>query len=336
MEAQRRDGRILVGGDARQRFHDASGYGRPLADGRLELAPVEAAHLLFRGDLDSVASDGFRAFLTATPDLAPRFLVYTDLRDRGFYLAPAREGWVDTDRHGDLVVFERGEGPPDGTVAHHVRTVGETTLLPAADLGDVVVAVADGESEITYFDTDRPDLSGTAAPTLPDGLDATLLSDRVVVWDAAPTLHDTGFFGQPLDDGLVLSLTEAAYLADTGAIAIDGGRDAVRDRGHTLTGEHFDRRVAVYSALRSADIAPKTGYKFGADFRTYPAFSDPDDLGHSESLVVALDPSYRFSPRELSLYVRLAGGVRKRMVFALTDANDGTEPTWLSVRRLTP
>jgi tRNA-intron endonuclease len=330
MEAERRDGRILVGGDARQRFHDAGGYGCPLADGRLELAPVEAAYLLSRGDLAAVGGDSFRDFLAADPGLATQLLVYTDLRERGFYLAPAREGWTDTARHGDLVVFERGAGPPDGAIAYHVRAVGETTPLSAAALGDVVVAVADGESEITYFETDRPTLSGSVRPTLPEGAPTTLLRDRAVVWDPPESLYADGFFGQQRDDRLLLSLPEAAYLAGEGALAIDGGRDAVLDRGRELAGADFDRRVAVYGALRTAGIAAKTGYKFGADFRTYPDFTAADDLGHSTSLVVALPPDYRFSPRELALYVRLAGGVRKRMVFALPNAD------WLSVGRITP
>src|SRR6056297_682822 len=116
------DGAVRVGGDARQRFYDARGYGRPLDRNRIELAPVEAAHLLSRGDLDAVvdesadasgddasgpddasrstASDGaadaprlgFREFLVKT-GATLRFAVYKDLRDRGFYLSPAREDW---------------------------------------------------------------------------------------------------------------------------------------------------------------------------------------------------------------------------------------------------
>ena len=86
---------VVVSDDARQRFYDSRGYGRPLDGGALALAPVEAAHLLFRDDLDSVDGEGFRRFLAAgDAGFAARFLVYKDLRDRGFYLSPARPGWV--------------------------------------------------------------------------------------------------------------------------------------------------------------------------------------------------------------------------------------------------
>ncbi len=41
-------GVVRVGSDARQRYHDSRGYGYPLSGNEIALAPVEAAHLLFR------------------------------------------------------------------------------------------------------------------------------------------------------------------------------------------------------------------------------------------------------------------------------------------------
>jgi tRNA-intron endonuclease len=55
-------------------------------------------------------------------------------------------------------------------------------------------------------------------------------------------------------------------------------------------------------------------------------------LSHSEHLVRVLPADHRFDPRDLALDVRLAGGVRKQMVFALV----GEEIEWLSVGRVTP
>ena len=60
MNGTLRDGVVRVGGDARQRFYDSSGYGRPTGEG-VALAPVEAAHLLFRDDLDAVDGMGLRS-----------------------------------------------------------------------------------------------------------------------------------------------------------------------------------------------------------------------------------------------------------------------------------
>jgi tRNA-intron endonuclease len=127
----------------------------------------------------------------------------------------------------------------------------------------------------------------------------------------------------------------------------DGGVEAVATRGRDVEGERFDRRLRVYAALRERGVVPKTGFKFGADFRTYADVESVEDLGHSELLVRVLEPGHAFAPRDLALDVRLAHGVRKEMVFAIpdsgaeTDADDETDADggtveWVSVGRLTP
>jgi tRNA-intron endonuclease len=322
---------VRVEGNARERYYDSRGYGTP--DGAaLDLAPVEAAHLLYRGDLESVDGRGFREFLASVPGIAVRFLVYKDLRDRGFYLAPG-------DRHGDpeadFVVFPRGSGPWDAAVEYRIRVVGEREAVPARDLGDVVLGVVDEESEITYLESERPDLSGTSEHALPTGIPATLLDDRVVVWDPPEELYGEAFYGQPLDrddDTIQLSLLEGAHLVREGHIEVEGGERAVLERGRAVEGERFDRRLRVYRALRQAGVVPKTGFKFGADFRTYAHVSDVGDLGHSEFLVRVRAADHVFAPRDLALDVRLAHGVRKTMAFALV----GEAVEWLALTRLTP
>ena len=81
---------------------------------------------------------------------------------------------------------------------------------------------------------------------------------------------------------------------------------------------------------------PKTGYKFGADYRVYSSFESITEMGHSDHLVRVLEPGTTVRPNALSLDVRLAHGVGKRMVFAITTGTDDTALTWLSVTRLTP
>ena len=329
---------VRVGGDARQRFHDSGGYGRPLGGDEIALSRGEAAHLLFRGDLDAVDGAGFRTFLAAqSAGFTARFLVYADLRDRGFYLAPDRQPWWSDPGDGDFVVFPRGKGPDDGVVKHRVRVVDERATLPEAELDDVVLAVVDEESELTYLELSRPSISGSSLHDIPDGVAGDLLADRVLVTDPPTALHERAFYGQRMDDGsphLQLSLVEGAYLAGLGVLDVDGGQGELAARGRAVEGDRFDRRLRAYSALRTAGVVPKTGFKFGADFRTYANVESVDDLGHSELLVRVLPPESVFSPIDLALDVRLAHGVRKRMVYALTGADAGIE--WLSVARLTP
>ena len=411
---------VRVAGDARQRFHDSRGYGRPLEGNEIELSRVEAAHLLFRDDLsgvvlgderdaggavggpsgsagtdghDSADEVGFERFFVASAAAADRFavryLVYADLRDRGFYLSPARDPWAggaaDVAEAVDFVAYERGSTPDTGNVKYPVQVVGERESVPAAGLAGRTLAVVDEESDITYFAAESGAIAGSTAYEPPADLTGFLLSDRVVVWDAPEGLYERGFYGQPLtgraaavEDALQLSLLEAAALAADGVLSLsasvgaggesaedrladgdearpDDSAAAVVARGRAVEGERFDRRLAVYQRLREADAVPKTGFKFGADFRTYLDVETVDDLPHSEHLVRVVEPGHRFSPRELSLDVRLAGGVRKEMVFALVgtgdeggngraSAGDGDDDRgatdgdieWLSIGRLTP
>ncbi|GAA0715970.1 tRNA-intron endonuclease [Halorubrum trapanicum] len=384
---------VRVGGDARQRFYDARGYGRPLDGNEIALSRVEAAHLLFRGDLSGIeledGSDpvGFERFFVASAAAADRFavrfLVYSDLRDRGFYLSPAREPWpgggdAPSDAV-DFVAYERGETPDTGNVKYPIQVVGERESVAAAGLAGRTLAVVDEESDITYFAAESGGIEGATDYEPPESLAGVLLADRVVVWDAPEDLYERGFYGQPLtgraadvEGALQLSLVEAASLAADGRLSLsasvgtaggdddgeasdpadptdaDSGDAAARivARGRDVEGERFDRRLAVYKRLRAADAVPKTGFKFGADFRTYLDVETVDDLPHSEHLVRVVGPAHEFSPRELSLDVRLAGGVRKEMAFALTGVEDDhpgdadapldADVEWLSVDRLTP
>jgi len=386
---------VRVGGDARQRFYDARGYGRPLDGDEIALSRVEAAHLLFRGDLSGIELEGdaadapddpvgferfFVASAAAADRFAVRFLVYSDLRDRGFYLSPAREPWPGgSDAPSDavdFVAYERGQTPDTGKVKYPIQVVGERESIAASGLAGRTLAVVDEESDITYFAADDGRIDGATDYEPPGSLAGVLLADRVVVWGAPEGLYERGFYGRPLtgraadvEGALQLSLVEAASLAADGRLSLSasvgdagadasgkrGGSEATTDaaarivaRGRGVEGDRFDRRLAVYRRLRGADAVPKTGFKFGADFRTYLDVETVEDLPHSEHLVRVVAEDHRFSPRELSLDVRLAGGVRKEMVFALTavgddhpadDADDASvdaDVAWLSVDRLTP
>ncbi|WP_411715054.1 tRNA-intron lyase [Natronomonas sp.] len=335
MQGHLTDGVVEVGANGRERYYDSRGYGRPRGDG-VALSRVEAAHLLYRGDLDAVDGEDFAAFLAANDDVVVPFLVYKDLRDRGFYVSPARDGWVDDPAGVDFIVHPRGDGPWDGTAEHRVRVVGERASVSLASLGDVVLAVVDEESELTYLETGRSEVSGSSERSFDGTVTGHLLDERVLCWNPPPELYERGFYGQQMsrdDDTLQLSLMEAAYLAAEGALEIEGGVDAVVERGRAVEGERFDRRLAVYRHLREQGVVPKTGFKFGADFRTYADVETVEDLGHSELLVRVLPAETTLSPRDLALDVRLAHGVRKEMVFALVD---GASIRWLSVSRLTP
>jgi len=355
MDSRRCGDDYHLSGDARQRFYDSSGYGRPLENGGLALAPVEAAHLLSRGDLDAVAGQSFRTLFSTEGDEFPRrFRVYADLRERGFYLSVARSEFLDIESDAltpesieaaDFVVYPRGSAPWDGELLYLLRVGGERDSVSTAELGSHVLAVVDEESEITYFEPETEPFeptqnsnSGVESP-----VEGTLLEDRVLVWDYPESLYEQAFYGQPLEDAvdglcpLQLSLLEAASLASSATLSLDGGNSlqAILEAGRTVEGLRFDRRLATYRALRERGLVPKTGFKFGADFRVYDPVDSIDNLGHAHRLVRVLEPEYEFSMQELALDVRMAHGVRKRMIYAAHDAS-GEQRHWRSISRLTP
>ncbi len=335
MEGHLSGGLVEVGANARERYYDSRGYGRPRGDG-VRLSRVEAAHLLYRGDLDAVDGRGISSFLADNADIVVPFLVYKDLRDRGFYVSPAREGWVDEPSGVDFAVHPRGDGPWDGTVEYRVRVLGERASISMESLGDVVLAVVDEESELTYLRTNIPRVTGTSSTKIDGPIEGDLLEDRVLCWEPPSELYERGFYGQRMDredDAIQLSLLEAAYLAREDVLAVEGGREAIESRGQAVEGDRFDRRLSVYRSLRERGVVPKTGFKFGADFRTYADVERVDELSHSELLVRVLPTDAVRSSRDLALDIRLAHGVRKRMVFALVDEE---EIQWLSIGRLTP
>ncbi|MFB6198361.1 MAG: tRNA-intron lyase, partial [Halobacteriaceae archaeon] len=261
-----------------------------------------------------------------------------DLRARGFYLSPAREGWVDDPQGIDFIVHPRGTGPREGEVLHRISVVDERECIAFRNIQGITLAVVDEESDITYFETSRFEPNGVVKSKPPQA-SGELFGDRILVWDPPVELHERRFYGQLLSNRsgetgpLQLSLVEGAHLATQGQLELVSNEESIVKRGRTVEGEHFDRRLRIYQELRSRGLVPKTGFKFGADFRVYGEFTTVEEMGHSDFLVRVISPDYEVAPRDLALDVRLAHGVRKQMVFARPTED---EICWLAVSRLTP
>jgi len=187
------------------------------------------------------------------------------------------------------------------------------------------LAVADDDGDVTYFsvETERPD---GGFPSVDSGVQV-LAEERgrgVAVLSGGDALRGARYGssenkGEDNEDGdtLVLSPVETAYLADRGVL---NASDASADDG----------TLAVYADLRERCACPRTGFKFGADFRVYET---PDD-DHAGLLVSAVESDTSMSVVEVSRAVRLAHGVRKRMVFALVAG--GEEVEYIAVERERP
>ena len=298
----------------------------------------EAAALLETGKVvirdeegDEISPDEFlKRALEIAPDFGPRFLVYKDLKERGYLVQP---GGV------DFWLYPRGVKPGEKPARYFIRILTESDTISLKELDEMlvlarnmrkepIIAVVDEESDITYYELKEAKFEKREArkEELKIKLNANLFGDRVVLWDAdlADTLYRAYFYGNlTKEKRLLLSFPEAAYLMRKGMLEIEVASQVSTPRyiaferfieyASTIEADFADK-YAVYEDLMEKGLMVKTGFKFGSHFRVYKAMQ----LKHSSFLVHVLSEEHVFSLPELSRAVRLAHGVRKRMIFAFT------------------
>jgi tRNA-intron endonuclease len=326
--------RVVFAMDAVPELYETLHYGRMKGD-MLELALVETAYLLDREKI-TVEEDGkpidFRKFFIMASQTQEyfelKYIVYRDLRERGYFVQPGVT---------DFRVFPRGGKPGQATSRYFVHVISERIPLPMGEIirnlqaalnvrKEMVLAIVDEESDITYYGVKNATMTGGSSPpdVTPKPGSATLLEDRVVIWDreTSKRLHSHGFYGNPLDEKrLQLSLVEAAYLImrDKLEVADVGGNVMTLDAfvARALAFEpDFERKLKVYADLRDKGLVAKTGFKFGSSFRVYEKVESIAKIPHSRYLVDALAYDHVFHLQALSRSVRLANSVRKEMAFA--------------------
>ncbi len=326
------------------RIHNKGHYGRPLSGGALELDLVEAAYLT-ETDRLAVQRDGrvlpwpefVAAAVRTAPDFEIPYLVYRDLRERGYLVLAAPPAAKKAGAQFQL--WPRGTERP-GPAAAWVRAVNERSPLDLGELFRFVeaareakclahVTVVDEESDLTYYElaTDPPRTPTPSERRLPREARGVLLADRVLVPDAEPAraLHDAGFYGKPIAKGLQLSLVETLHLMESAGLRVEDagtGRPlsaaALRRRGRDLEPQ-FELRVRVYDELKGRGLTVKTGFKFGTHFRAYE--SRPEE-GHAPYLVQAVPADFTTSWEPVARGVRLSHTVRKRFYFARVGVRD--------------
>jgi tRNA-intron endonuclease len=299
-------------------LYDQSGYGRPENDG-LRLAPEEAAYLVHRGRLEVRGYD-FDRLLTvfaSQPNFLRSFLVYRDIRERGYV--------VQTGPH-DFRVFRRGQRPGSGQSQYMVRVVSErdpidfSVLIGEAEASSSlrkqhVLAVVDDENELTYYEIKVQPLppQDQVEPTAP------ISCQQVGKYAVAPTSPEEGdlpgSYGMRLDPArIVLSPLEILALMRIGRLTLhrDGQPVGAAEYFAMIAGtdRELPEKLRVYEDLRGRGYIPRTGYKFGHHFRVYTGKKT-----HSEMLVQALAPGASLPMSAISRSVRLAHSVKKKMLF---------------------
>ena len=225
----------------------------------LELSPEETAYLIDKGKI--VLTDGGVVisfedfFLTATAfnkgfDL--RYIVYKDLKERGYHLLP---GVV------DFRVYPRGGRPGKTPPVYYVHVVSERLPLDLQDLTAnlnkvanlrkrLILAIVDEESDLTYYEMRAKEMGEKPLSfDVGEVIRAHFLEDRVVIFDkaGAETLDECGFFGKKLDlDRMQLSLMEAIYLIQKGILEVESqGFESLFQIAEGIE-EGFSNKYSVY------------------------------------------------------------------------------------------
>jgi tRNA-intron endonuclease len=312
----KKDGRSL---------YEQSGYGRLTKDG-LRLFPQEALYLLHRQkiEVEGYTFDSLFSALSAEPGFLRSFLVYRDLRERGYV--------VQAGPH-DFRVFKRGTRPGTGESLYLVRVFSERDpVLFGKLIGEVtasknmrkqfVLAVVDDEDELTYYEIklQKPGGGCTPAPALIPREAQLIGRSAMVAVPPESDLEQAGF-GKRLDDGrLLLPPVELLWLMEQGVITLrNNGGTIGRDEFFSLAGGsdwELAGKLRAYTELRALGFIPRTGYKFGHHFRVYCGKSL-----HSDLLVHAVEKEAGLSMSLISRSVRMAHSVKKKMFFGTVHSS---------------
>jgi len=324
---------VITGKQGIEELHRTSFYGRPRGDD-LELSLAECAYLIYMKKIN-VQCDGeeldFEKFFIRASNIVKNFelfyIVYKDLRGRGYYVQPSDIGFR---------VYPRGGHPGKGPAEFLVFVTSERIPLLLTDLKKhldnsdnkkkrLIIAIVDEESDITHYEVRKITPSGSSVlrPTKLHS-NVTLLEDRCMVWepDSSKMLHKEGFFGKPMDEGhLQLSLIESCYLMNCKVLEIEKRNHEKLDFSTfseiaARIESDFMIKYKVYEELRNCGLVPKTGFKFGTHFRVYKSF---DSISHSDYLVHAISHDHIFSLQQVSRAVRLANSVKKEMIYAVVS-----------------
>ena len=312
-------------------IHNKGYYGVPQSGGALKLDLMEATYLVESQRLEVVsdgrmipAADLLRLAHKMSEGFEIRYLVYRELRQRGYVVKLGQPPL-------DFRVFPRGGSPNKTPSRWWVAAISERStfdlgkLLESLDrTADVrkklLLAVVDEESDVTYYEVRRVAPKGKlGAVDLGSTYTGILMADRVMVTDRdqAANLHGGHFFGKHIGPNLQLSLIEAAFLVELGALKLKDAKTnrplslaMLKKRARALQPD-FDLRLDAFKDMKGRGLVVKTGFKYGSHFRAYEG--DPGKM-HARYLVHAVPKDYTAMWPEVSRAVRLAHGVKKEIL----------------------
>jgi len=325
-------------------IYNKGNYGYPISGGGLDLDLLEAAYLLESERLE-VTERGktvsfeklFKHASAVHDDFDIRYMVYRDMRERGFIIKTDSGDF-------DFTVFPRGKTTSNARPEYMVKAISERAGF---DLWSAFVdsqaseskgkrllyAVVDEEGDLTYYVVTTKEPIGDMAVATGKAVSGDLIKDRVFIFDRndAETIHSNAFFGKMADQALQLSLMESCYLVRKGLLNVSSSgkrmsADELTEFSDSVQNE-FRTRLLTFTDLRDRGLLVKTGFKYGTHFRVYD--KDPDKC-HARYLVHSVRDTMTWP--EVSRTVRLAHGVKKEILFS--RSSDGTK--YIEFKRFRP
>ncbi len=146
-----------VGKEESDRISQQGFYGTRLDDGSLELEPVEILHLLERKRIVLSTPDGniidashvVNALLSEDPDLWVKYLVFRDLRSRGYAVRQGFGGGI------GFRVYGRGDKPGTSTAKQLIHVLKEGIPISLHDLKRVTETAATARKNLLFALVDQ-------------------------------------------------------------------------------------------------------------------------------------------------------------------------------------
>ncbi len=319
------DGRVIVRDVVEAgKIHSKGQTGEFIKGGALSLTFVEAFYLMNEGKLtveNLTLSEFLRYAVERTHDFEVRYLVYRDLRKRGFMVREnghikAVRG-VEENEYLIVPVYER-------------VTFSFDDIFEKVGDGKRIFAVVDGDGDLTYYSIEREDPWGPLKLRSEENVYVMFLGEMGFAEDFGG-IHKKGFYGKIIEKNLHLSAIECVYLERKGITEIKdvGGKTRSAEgiiKEMCVSDPEFERKIRIYSDLRDRGLIVKTGFKYGTHFRVYVR----DIEHHAPYLVHAVPENYVGTWPEISRGVRLAHGVKKN--FLLAEASE--KPRYLKIKRV--
>ncbi len=293
--------------DPQPNLYYQRGYGR-LNNDYMEFSFVESAYLLKKNEIESIDGMGYNEFISYISNinsfLYDILCVYSDLRERGYYLQHLPNKRF-------IYLYERGEKPSESSPKNEVQVLREREKIGEKRLKRNL-GVIDSDGDITYLKTKIWNKTGEASMPQKE-IKGKKMGNKVVVKDKIK-----GGFGKKKKNYTLLSLLEAKYLKSKKLLTVQNinGID--------------NKMYTIYSDLRDSKLCPKTGFKFGSSFRIYKSINEK----HSDYLVEI--QSKNIEAKDLAGKTRLAHSVKKKSILAFIKKNSEDDIKYIQIERWRP